>query len=276
MIPLTARPHVGLFDSGIGGLSVLRALRGQLPAVHCSYIADTACTPWGDRPADWVVARCEQLSAWLIAQGADLVLVACNTGTTQAIAALRARWPAMPFVGVEPGIKPAVAASHNRRVAVMATTGTLRSHRLRQLVAHHAADAQVLRLPCPGLAEAIEQAGDGDAALSAQLDAIAAALRAADVDTVVLGCTHYPLVADQLQQRLGPAVRLVDTAEAVARRVASLLPMSARQTDGAAGPPHLLATGAPDALQRAAGRWLAPGLAVVPLHLPPPDSTRRA
>ena len=127
----TAAPHIGLFDSGIGGLSVLRAVRRQLPAARCSYIADTACTPWGDRPADWVAARCEQLSAWLIDQGADLVLVACNTGTTQAIAALRARWPALPFVGVEPGVKPAVAASRNRRVAVMATTGTLRSHRLR-------------------------------------------------------------------------------------------------------------------------------------------------
>jgi glutamate racemase len=158
----------------------------------------------------------------------------------------------------------------------MATTGTLRSHRLRQLVAHHADDAQVLRLPCPGLAEAIERADDGDAALSAQLDAIAATLRAADVDTVVLGCTHYPLVAGQLQQRLGPAVQLIDTAEAVARRAASLLPPSARQIDAPAGPLQLLATGAPQALQRAAQRWLAPGLSVDGLALPPPGGTPNA
>jgi glutamate racemase len=267
MTPLAGH-HIGLFDSGIGGLSVLRALRRQLPAARCSYIADTAFTPWGERSAGWVVARCEQLSTWLIDAGADLVLVACNTGTTQAISVLRARWPAVPFVGVEPGIKPAVAASRNRRVAVMATGGTLRSHRLHQLLNQHAGDAMVLRLPCPGLAEAIERAADSDAALGGQLDAIAQRLRSAEVDTVVLGCTHYPLVADALQQRLGPAVRLIDTADAVARRVASLLPPAG---DGAAGPLRLLATGAPEALQRAAHRWLAADALVERLRLPPPD-----
>lgn len=305
MSPPNAAPHIGLFDSGIGGLSVLRALQRHLPAARCSYVADTAFTPWGDRPADWVVARCEQLSAWLLEQqgdaGADLVLVACNTGTTQAITALRARWPRVPFVGVEPGIKPGVAASHNRRVALLATTGTLGSPRLRQLVDHHADDAKVLQLPCPGLAEAIEQAAgaaDGraaDAVLAAQLDTIAATLRGADVDTVVLGCTHYPLVAEALQQRLGPAVQLIDTAEAVVRRVESLLP-HARAGDtgtstthgsthsarrGAANaavatPPRLLATGETATLQRAAKRWLAGGQTVERLQLPPPDQAPRA
>jgi glutamate racemase len=297
-------PHIGLFDSGIGGLSVLRALRRHLPGVRCSYIADTAFTPWGDRPASWVVARCVQLSAWLIdppsdppsdppgsppseaphappstpphGAGADLVLVACNTGTTQAIAALRTRWPAVPFVGVEPGIKPAVAASHKRRVAVMATRGTLASPRLRQLVDHHAGDAQVLRLPCPGLVEAIERADEGDATLSAQLDEIAATLRAADVDTVVLGCTHYPLIADALQQRLGPAVQLIDTADAVARRVASLLPSGQSGAATTAGPLRLLATGDLSTLQRAAQRWLATGEVVERLALPSPDTPRNS
>jgi glutamate racemase len=293
-------PHIGLFDSGIGGLSVLRALRRQLPAARCSYVADTAFTPWGDRPAGWVVARCQQLSAWLIdppgGAGADLVLVACNTGTTQAIATLRARWPGVPFVGVEPGIKPAVAASHNRRVALLATTGTLGSARLRQLVDHHADDARVMQLPCPGLAEAIERAANPDdqrasAALAAQLDTIAAQLRAADVDTVVLGCTHYPLVADALGHRLGPAVRLIDTADAVLRRVQSLLApspaghagdldLAPRTTGGiaqaAAAPLRLLATGDVSSLQQAASCWLAAGLLVERLPLPPPDWPPRA
>ena len=305
MTTATAAPHIGLFDSGIGGLSVLRALRRQLPTARCSYIADTAYTPWGDRPADWVVARCAQLSAWLIEQpgddSADLVLVACNTATTQAIAALRLRWPGVPFVGIEPGIKPAVAASHKRRVAVLATSGTLGSARLRQLVDHHADGTRLLQLPCPGLAEAIERAAgrsgaadglddkpDEDAAaLAAQLDTIAATLRDADVDTVVLGCTHYPLVADALQQRLGPTVQLIDTADAVVRRVVSLLPAgnAGRQAgpDGSGsggsgsnggsnggGPLRLLATGDTATLQRAAQRWLATGLVVERLALPPP------
>ena len=316
MTTATTAPHIGLFDSGIGGLSVLRALRRHWPAARCSYIADTACTPWGDRSADWVAARCAQLSAWLIEQpgdkqgdaGVDLVLVACNTGTTQAIAALRSRWPQVPFVGVEPGIKPAVAASHKRRVAVMATSGTLGSARLRQLVDHHADGTRVLQLPCPGLVEAIERAAgrggaaDGHdnrpdehaAALAAQLDRIAATLRDADVDTVVLGCTHYPLVADALQQRLGPGVQLIDTADAVVRRVVSLLPPGRAGRHAGTGtatgtgpdssgirmadsPPavigslRLLATGDSATLQQAAQRWLDSGEVVERLALPPPD-----
>ncbi|MBL8349565.1 MAG: glutamate racemase [Burkholderiaceae bacterium] len=271
--PPAVVPHVGLFDSGIGGLSVLRALVRRLPAARFCYVADTAFTPWGDRPPGWVVARCTQLSQWLIDQGADLVLVACNTGTTQAIAALRAHWPQVPFVGVEPGIKPAVAASRNRRVAVLATTGTLRSHRLRQLLDHHAGDASVLRLPCPGLAEAIERADASDPALLAHLDEIAARLGESGADTVVLGCTHYPLVAEALQQRLGPAVRLIDTAEAVARRVASLLPHAAPAPTPASGAPlQLRATGPAQALERAARRWLGADAAVQPLALPPPGA----
>ncbi len=279
-------PHIGIFDSGIGGLSVLRAVRQQLPAARCSYIADSLFTPWGQRSPAWVVARCQQISAHLLAQGADLIVVACNTATTQAIAALRARWPQQLFVGVEPGIKPAVAASRNRRVAVLATPGTLRSARLQQLVTTHAGGVTLLRLPCPGLAEAIEAAHvDGAAGLQAQLDALAARLRAATVDTVVLGCTHYPLVAQALQQRLPPGTVLVDTADAVARRVVSLLaglpadlPADALigAAERAATTPlawpalQLLATGPTDALRHAARRWLALDGAVLTLVLPDP------
>ena len=264
--------HIGIFDSGIGGLSVLRALRRQLPQARITYIADARFTPWGDRPAGWVAARCLQLSAWLLDGGADLVLVACNTGTTQAITALRARWPATPFVGVEPGIKPAVAASRNSRVAVMATTGTLQSPRLARLVADHAGGAALLRLPCPGLVEAIEAADPDDRVLLALLDHIAADLLAARVDTVALGCTHYPLVADALQNRLGPGVRLVDTADAVARQVARLLKHTpgGGATAGTAPLPRLLSTGDAAGLQQAARRWLQADVVVEVLALPGP------
>ena len=266
------RPHIGVFDSGIGGLSVLQALRAQLPAARLSYIADSRHTPWGERPAAWVAERCQQLSAALLADGADLVVVACNTATTQAIASLRGRWPGLPFVGIEPGIKPAVAASQAGRVAVLATPGTLGSARLQHLVHTHARDVMLLRLPCPGLADAIETAWQDAGALHRQLDTIAATLRQAEVDTVVLGCTHYPLVAPALQQRLGAGVQLVDVAEAVARRVASLLPAAA--APGAAiGPmPRLMATGATGALAQAARHWLGLDLAVQALDLPEPAS----
>ncbi len=296
-MPDTTAPHIGIFDSGIGGLSVLRAVQRQLPEAALTYIADSLHTPWGDRPAAWVQARCLQLAGWLIADGADLVLVACNTGTTQAIAALRARWPGRLFVGVEPGIKPAVAASRNQRVAVLATTGTLRSARVQQLVHTHAGGAQVLQLPCPGLADAIESAGDDPANLASQLDQIAEALRQLQADTVVLGCTHYPLVADALGARLGPGVTLVDTADAVARRVASLLGGSAARSpsDALAYPPaqaavrppaqvaarppggaaatgpaalRLFSTADPALLQQAAQRWLGGHTPAACLALP--------
>ncbi len=281
-------PHIGIFDSGIGGLSVLRALRREVPQARLTYIADSRHTPWGERPSAWVVARSLQLSAYLLDLRADLVLVACNTATTLAIAALRARWPSGRFVGVEPGIKPAVAASRNGRVAVLATRATLGSARLDQLATRHAAGATLLRLPCPGLVEAIEQVGKDDGALGARLDAIATELTAQRIDTVVLGCTHYPLVADALARRLGPEVLLVDTADAVVRQVlrllgdANLLPDPACARPGTVVDaartrlPLLLATGSADRLQLAARRWVAEAAEAETLCLPdPPTDTGR-
>ena len=271
--PPSPPPHIGVFDSGIGGLSVLAALRRQLPGARIRYIADTAYTPWGERSAEWVGQRCAQLAAHLIDAGAQLVLVACNTGTTQAIGALRARWPAVPFVGVEPGVKPAVAATRNGRIAVMGTSGTMRSERLQRLVADHASTVALLRLPCPGLVEAIElSALADDAALAPQLDQIAGALREADVDTVVLGCTHYPLVAAALQQRLGDGVQLLDTADAVVRRVTSLLPPDAAvaaQHASSAASLTLCSTADPALLRAAARRWVDARADASALVLPP-------
>ena len=275
----TRAPHIGIFDSGIGGLSVLRALRQNLPTAQVSYIADTRYTPWGNRPAPWVIERSLYLSGWLIDEGADLVLIACNTATTQAMKALRARWSGQRFVGVEPGIKPAVVRSRNGRVAVMGTTATLASARFGALVDAHAVGIRLLRLPCPGLVEAIEAgcavdpsvAAAADASLEACLDGIAEAVLAAGVDTVVLACTHYPLVADALAQRLGPGVALVDTAEAVVRQVAFLLgdaAMAPALPRVAAPLPRLLSTGDPALLLRAAQRWIDPKAQVERLALP--------
>lgn len=262
-------PHIGLFDSGIGGLSVLRALRRQLPGARCTYLADSRHTPWGERSADWVVARSLQLAAWLIEQQqVDLVLMACNTATTQAIAALRARWPDRPFVGVEPGIKPAVAATRCGQVAVMATPGTLASARVATLIEQHAGGARVHRVPCPGLADAIETEPPQSPRLAALLDRFAAELQATGADTVALGCTHYPLVAQALADRLPPGVQLIDTAEAVARRVASLLP--AKEDGTAPAAMRLLSTGNPATLREAARRWVQADAEAEALALPDP------
>ena len=273
-------PRIGIFDSGIGGLSVLRALHRQLPQADITYLADARYTPWGDRSAAWVVARSLQLGGFLLDGGADLVLVACNTASTLAIGALRARWPGRLFVGVEPGIKPAAAASQNGRIAVLGTSATLASERFGQLVEAHAVGTVLLRLPCPGLADAIEHAGTSPASyqqLDTRLDALAHTLIDAGVDTVVLACTHYPLVSTDLAQRLGPGVALIDTADAVVRQVLKLLGRSGTcpAPDGSpalrSNITRLLSTGPPEGLQRAAQRWIDPLARSAWLDLPDLD-----
>lgn len=252
-----ATPHIGIFDSGVGGLSVLRSVRAALPGARLSYVADNQHLPYGDKSPDWLIARCSSLTEQLLRTGTDLILVACNTATTHTIAALRARWPELPFVGIEPGIKPAVQVSRSKRIGVMATPATLRSMRLQELVALHAADCHVQLLPCPGLASAIEEADD--ARLAPLIDSACTALLDERVDTVVLGCTHYPLIAGQLTARLGPEVTLIDTADAVAKRTLSLLP----RTDGACSKPiAAIATGSMAPIERALRRWIGEPVAL--------------
>ena len=215
-------PCIGVFDSGVGGLSVLRELHRRLPSAALTYVGDVAFAPYGPRPAAEVLARCERIVGHLAGQGAALVVVACNTATVHAIETLRAHWPALRFVGVEPGVKPGVARSKTGRIAVMATSATVRSARLRRLLEHHAPGVHVHLQACPGLADAIEQGRLDGAALSMVLTPYCDRIRAADVDTVVLACTHYPFVATEIQRLLGPGVALIDTAAAVAERVASV------------------------------------------------------
>ena len=220
--PLAVPAPIGVFDSGVGGLSVLRELRRRLPGASMVYVGDVAFAPYGPRCAPEVLARCERIVDHLARLGARLVVVACNTATVQAIDTLRARWPALTFVGVEPGIKPGVAVSRSGRIAVMATAATLQSARLRQLVERHAAGASVLLQPCPGLADAIEAGVLDGPALMTVLTPYCDRITQARVDTVVLACTHYAFVADAIQRLLGPGVTLIDTAAAVAERAASV------------------------------------------------------
>lgn len=251
---------IGVFDSGVGGLSVLRALHARLPEVPLHYLADSAFAPYGDRSAEEVIQRSRRVTAHLLAQGAQMIVVACNTATTAAIQALRAEWPQVPFVGVEPGVKPAAALSRHRRIAVLATQRTITSERLRHLVEQHASDCSVLLQACPGLVDAIEQADDRR--VQELLARYCQPLDQAKVDTVVLGCTHYPFVADRIQALLGPSVQLIDTAEAVAQRVQHLWPNAALQRPAAAhasvsGPGLAVeATARQERLTELAHRWL--------------------
>ncbi|WP_353093627.1 glutamate racemase [Methylibium sp.] len=248
---------VGVFDSGVGGLSVLRALHRHLPRSRLLYVADSGYAPYGERDERYVIERSRVLTAHLLREGAQLIVVACNTATAAAVRALREEHPGVQFVGVEPGIKPAIALSRNGRIGVMATRGTLASDKFRQLVSSHAQGAQLHLQACAGLAHAIE-AGDADSAeVLALVDRYTAPLLEADVDTVVLGCTHYPFVAQHIQKALGAEVRLVDTADAVARRAQQLATSLQAATDAVPRQTaRLWTTGDLSTLQSVAGRWL--------------------
>ena len=253
-------PRIGVFDSGVGGLSLLRALHRRLPHAALHYVADSAYAPYGERDEAEIRARSLLIAGHLVAQGATLLVVACNTATAAAVEALRARWPAMAVVGIEPGLKPALAATRCGRVGVMATSATLRSARFHALLSREAGDRFVHLQACTGLADAIERHDPGDAALTDLIERHCAPLRAAGVDAVALGCTHYPLVVDEIQRALGASVRIIDTSEAVAEQVARRLGLASA---GAAPCSALLeTTGDTARLQSVASRWLDFGFAV--------------
>lgn len=156
-LPDSADVRVGVFDSGVGGLSVLRALHRHLPAVRLMYVADSAYAPYGERSEAEIIARTEQISDFLRANGAEVLVIACNTATAAAVHHVRQAYPNWPVVGVEPGLKPAVQLTRNGHIGVMATTGTLRSEKFQRLMAQHGNDVSVHLQACPGLAHAIEQ-----------------------------------------------------------------------------------------------------------------------
>lgn len=213
---------IAVFDSGLGGLTVLRALRSRLPHEDFFYFADTRFLPYGDRPEAFLRERGVRIAEALRRRGAKALVVACNTATAAAAEAIRAAVTG-PVVALEPGVKPAVALSGNKCIGVLATTRTLASERFQRLVGTHAAGARVIAQPCPGLAEAIEAEGPEGAGVTALLDTFVAPLAAASVDVVVLGCTHYPWVAEAIRQRLPAGTQLLDTGEAVARQLERLL-----------------------------------------------------
>ncbi|MFM9879244.1 MAG: glutamate racemase [Burkholderiaceae bacterium] len=257
---------IGVFDSGIGGLSILRALRSELPGEHFIYLADSGHAPYGERGDAYVIERSRKAAAYLRGQHRiKALVVACNTATAAAIHLLRAEQKGLPIVGVEPAIKPAALLSQTRRIAVLATRGTLASGKFQALLATLAGQAEFVCQPCDGLADAIEQSiGTEDAT---KIEALCASytlatgqfgIKKGQIDTLVLGCTHYPFASDLLQRLVGPEVTLVETGAPVARQTRSLLEADQLMRPAATqvGSVMLLTTGPAAALSAAAQRWL--------------------
>ena len=222
---------LGILDSGVGGLSVLRAIRQQLPYEAVIYLADQQHVPYGPRPLEEVRAFAEGITRFLIGQNAKLIIVACNAASAAALHYLRQQIPEMTFVGMEPAIKPAIDLTHSRRVGVLATPATFRGALYISAVERFAHDVTLFQATCPGLVTLIEQ-GDLDGPRPrAILEEALQPMLSAGIDTIVLGCTHYPFVIPLIQAIAGPQVRVIDPAPAVARQVGRLL-----QAQGAANP----------------------------------------
>lgn len=209
---------IGVFDSGVGGLSVLHHLRQALPNERLIYVADSGHVPYGDKPAHYIEQRSIALTNFLISQGADAIVIACNTATAAAAATLRREFP-IPILGMEPAVKPAVAATKSGVVGVLATIGTLESARFAALLERYAGNVEIVTQGCPGLVEQVEL-GDLHGSKTRELiERYTAPLLSRGADTLILGCTHYPFLAPMIREVVGEGITLVDTGEAVARHL---------------------------------------------------------
>jgi len=214
---------IGVFDSGVGGLSVLKEIHALLPNESLLYVADCGHIPYGEKSPEFIRQRCAVMAEFFQQQGAKALVLACNTATVAAVADLRQRYPTWPMVGMEPAVKPAAAATRSGVVGVLATTGTLQSAKFAALLDRFASDVRVVTQPCPGLVELIETGDLHSDTLRTLLRGYVEPLLAAGCDTIILGCTHYPFLKPLLSQMLPGSITLIDTGAAVARQLQRLL-----------------------------------------------------
>jgi len=209
--------QIAVFDSGIGGLGVLGHLRSRAPWAEVVYVGDHAFGPYGERSLEEVRARTQLIAQYLRSAGVELVAIACNSASAAALRHLREALPDITFVGMEPAVKPAVEATSTGTVAVLATAATFQGDLFADLVGRYGDDVTVIEQACPGLAAAIENGLPVDELLDRYLTPI----RESDADTVVLGCTHYPLIESEIRHRL-PGTQIIDPAPAVAARIVDM------------------------------------------------------
>lgn len=268
MASATPADPIGVYDSGIGGLSVLRAIRELLPSERLIYVADTAYVPYGEKSRHAVIARALAITAYFLSRRAKAIAVPCNTATAAAINLLRERYPQLPIIGVEPAVKPAARLTRSGVIGVLATTGTLNSPRFRTLTQREAPQATVLMRPCPEWVLATERgvvSGPGAQAL------VAPAVRELldqGADVLVLGCTHFPFLRDAITACAGEHVPVLETGTAVARQLERQLQTRQLLASSGEGASEFFASGDPQALAQVAGQLL--GERVHATALPPP------
>jgi glutamate racemase len=242
---------IGIFDSGIGGLSILNAVRRELPFQPVIYLADQANVPYGPRALKEVRAFAEGITRFLLDEGAGLIVVACNAASAAALHSLRATFDPIRFVGMEPAVKPAAESTHSGVVGVLATPATFQGALYASVVERFAHGVTVLQDTCPGLVQQIEAGQLNSDATRSILEQSLLPMLAQKIDTVVLGCTHYPFVIPLIEDIVGPGVRVIDPAPAVARQARRLLQTAGMVSTGPdAGWVRYITTGDLDAFRR--------------------------
>ena len=248
MLNQAATASIGVYDSGVGGLSVLRALKAKLPGESFTYVADCGHAPYGDRSTAFVESRAHDIASFLTELGAKALVIACNTASVVAVRSLRERYT-LPIVAMEPAIKPATQLSRAQVVLVLATSNTIRSPSVARLCSTYGANTRVILQACPGLADQVERRRFHDDVTRQLLESYLRPGLDAGADTIVLGCTHYAFLADEIAGLAGQAVTIVEPSEAIASQLSRVLAAStALLHDTAAttafytsGPPRQLA-----------------------------------
>ena len=222
---------IGIMDSGVGGLSVLREMLRRLPGEDYIYYADNAWCPYGDKSPEFIIGRCRSITELMLSRGADAMVLACNTATAAAIASLRAEYD-IPFVGMEPAIKPAVQSTGSGVVGVLATAGTLKGSKYLGTRDRYSGNVKVVEHVGRGFVELVESGTLSGERAEEVVRASLQPLLDQGADTIVLGCTHYPFLLDTLRSIAGPGVEFIDPAPAVARHLEEVLDKNGKRSDG--------------------------------------------
>ena len=231
---MTSTNPIGVFDSGVGGLSVLRAMRRLMPSENVIFFGDQGHVPYGPRPPEQVRTFSEGITRFLLDEGAKLIVVACNTASAAALTYLRETFPDVKFVGMEPAVKPAAETTRTGVVGVLATPATFQSALYASVVERFANGVQLLQDTCPGLVQQIEQGNLDGKETRAILESALRPMLERGIDTVVLGCTHYPFVIPLIEQMVGESVRVIDPAPSVARQAERLVEAGGTRNPSAA------------------------------------------
>ncbi len=236
-----AHPKIGILDSGVGGLSVLKEIHQLLPHAELHYVGDSAWCPYGNKSPEVILGRVATITDYLLSKGVEIIVIACNSATIHAVGALRATYP-IPIVGMEPAVKPAAALTESGVIGVLATEASIAGEKFHRLVNQHASGVNVITRPCPRFVELVEKGIlSGPEADEAVREAVAPLIESG-ADVFVLGCTHYPFLRSVVEEQVPAGSHVVDTGPAVAKRVASLLPPT---SDSSNIPPeiHIETTG---------------------------------